>query len=356
MLGALVYQSRERQNPGCTAATRLGRSDGQYQDMSGSSNRRVAAFAWLVLVYNLGVILWGAYVRATGSGAGCGDHWPLCNGVVIPRDASTATLIEFSHRLTSGLALISVVALLVGVRRVCPPGHPARRGAGWTVFFMLTEAAVGAGLVLFQLVADDASTARAMFMAVHLVNTFILVAWLSLTAWWLSGGAGLTLRDRAGSAIALGGLSFALLLVGVSGAIAALGDTLFPQGSVAEALAADLSPTSHLFIRLRILHPTLAALTALILVVLPGRLARHHGWGARMLATTVASLATVQVLLGLLNVALLAPVWMQLVHLLAADLLWIAFVLFGAQVLSVPAAQGNAISARASSPTAVRTT
>jgi heme a synthase len=115
--------------------------------------------------------------------------------VVIPRDPSLATLIEFSHRITSGVALIAVVVLLIWVWRVCGPGHPARRGAVWTVVFMLTEAAVGAGLVLFQLVADDASMARAMFMAVHLLNTFVLVAWLTLTAWWLSGG-----RRRAASA------------------------------------------------------------------------------------------------------------------------------------------------------------
>jgi heme A synthase len=307
--------------------------------MSAVAIRRLAAFAWIVLAYNIGVILWGAYVRATGSGAGCGDHWPLCNGVVIPRDASTATIVEFSHRLTSGLALISVVALLVWVRSACAPGHPARKGAAWTVFFMLTEAAVGAGLVLFQLVADNASMARAMFMSVHLVNTFILVASLSLTAWWLTGGSPIAVRHRPASATALGVFAGALLLVGVSGAVAALGDTLFPHGSLSEALAADLSPASHLMVRLRILHPTLAALTALALVLAPSRLARDHGASARTLATAVSSLATVQVLLGLLNVALLAPVWMQLVHLLAADLLWIAFVLFGAQLLALPAAQ-----------------
>ena len=124
---------------------------------------RFARYSWITLAYNIAVILWGAYVRATGSGAGCGEHWPLCNGVVIPRDPSVATLIEYSHRITSGFALIAVVVLLVWVWRACAPGHPARRGAVWTVVFMLTEAAVGAGLVLFQLVADNASMARAMF-------------------------------------------------------------------------------------------------------------------------------------------------------------------------------------------------
>ena len=303
----------------------------------------LARFAWGLLAYNLGVILWGAYVRATGSGAGCGEHWPLCNGVAIPRDASTATLIEFSHRRTSGFALIGVVVLLVLVRRACPPGPPARRGAVWTLVFMLTEAAVGAGLVLFQLVADNATMARAMFMAVHLLNTFVLIAWLTLTAWWLSGGFPVTAGGSGRVTLGLSAATIGLLLVGISGAVAALGNTLYPDGSLAEGLAADLSPASHVLIRLRIFHPSLAVITGVGLILGASRIAKGRGAGPLRLARIVATLATVQLALGALNVILLAPVWMQLVHLLAADLLWIAFVMLGASTLAavspgVPAA------------------
>ena len=322
-----------------------------------TSLSRLATFAWAVLAYNIGVILWGAYVRATGSGAGCGDHWPLCNGVVIPRDPSVATLIEFSHRITSGFALIGVVVLLVWVWRACAPGHPARRGAVWTVVFMLTEAAVGAGLVLFQLVADNASMARALFMAVHLLNTFILVGWLTLTAWWLSGGRPVSLRLHSGRSAAFAAATFGLLLVGVSGAVAALGNTLYPDGSLAEGLAADLSPTSHFLIRLRILHPTFAVLTSVGLIFGASRLAKGAGDTARRLAGQVAALSGIQLLAGAVNLILLAPVWMQLVHLLIADLLWIAFVLLGAATLAVPSTAsvrpaepiGRAVTARVSS-------
>ena len=302
-----------------------------------SSLSRLARFAWGVLAYNIAVILWGAYVRASGSGAGCGEHWPLCNGVVLPRDPSTATLIEFSHRITSGLALIAVVVLLVWVWRACAAGHPARRAASWTVFFMLTEAAVGAGLVLFQLVADNATMARAMFMAVHLLNTFVLLGWLTLTAWWLSGGAAVSVREHRGRAAVLTIASAGLLLVGASGAVAALGNTLYPDASLAEGLAADLSATSHFLIRLRILHPTFAVLTAVGLLFGAPRLAHAaHGPAAR-LARIVAGLAGTQLLLGALNVILLAPVWTQIMHLLVADLLWIAFILFGASILATHA-------------------
>jgi len=302
----------------------------------------LARTAWLVLVYNLAVIAWGAYVRATGSGAGCGNHWPLCDGRVVPRSLGAATLIEYSHRITSGLALLAVVGLLVWVRRVCPRGHPARRGAAMSLVFILTEALVGAGLVLFELVADNATMARAMFMAVHLGNTFVLVAWLTLTAWWLSGGDEVSVRERPGPAWSVAGLMAALLLVGVSGSIAALGDTLFPARSLTAALAADLSASSHLLIRLRVLHPALAIATTVLLVVVGPMLGRRAGNDqARRYGRLVGLVAAVQVVVGVLNVLLLAPVWMQLVHLLVADLLWIALVLLGATVLRSTGVRGG---------------
>ena len=298
---------------------------------------RLAKFAWAVLAYNIGVILWGAYVRATGSGAGCGEHWPLCNGVVLPREPTAATIIEFSHRITSGLALLSVITLLVLVWRAYAPGHPARKGAAWTVAFMLTEAAVGAGLVLFQLVADNATMARAMFMAVHLLNTFVLMAWLTLTAWWVSGGAPVSLRGSGSRAVALAVATAGLMLVGMSGSVAALGNTLYPDGSLAEGLAADLSPTSHFLIRLRILHPAFAVLTGVGLMFGAPRIGRRATGPTPPFARAVSTLSALQIALGALNVILLAPVWMQIVHLFVADLLWIAFVLLGANAVAVKA-------------------
>ena len=295
--------------------------------------KKLTRFGWGVLVYNLGVILWGAYVRATRSGAGCGAHWPLCNGEVVPSTPTTEMLVEFSHRASSGLALVSVIVLLGWTWRACGPGHPARRGALWAAFFMLTEAAVGAGLVLFRLVADNASMARALFMSVHLVNTFALLACLTLTAWWLSGGTRLRTQGRGSVAGWLAAGVGAMVLAGVSGAVAALGDTLYPPGSLAEALAADLSATSHLLIRLRIFHPAITISTAVALIA-AGLIVRRLASGpSARLGAAVAMLALVQVAGGLLNVLLLAPVWMQIVHLLIADALWISYVLMGAALL-----------------------
>jgi heme A synthase len=303
---------------------------------------RLARFAWAVLAYNVAVIVWGAYVRASGSGAGCGAHWPLCNGEVLPRAERIATLIEFSHRLTSGVALISVVVLFVWTWRACRRGHPARSAAALSLFFMLSEAGVGAGLVLFRLVADNASFARAMFLAVHLVNTFTLLACLTTTAWWLSGGARLRLQKRWGDAVYVALLCGGVLIASTSGAVAALGDTLYPSTSLSEGLWADLSVTSHILIRLRVLHPILAVAAALALIASAPRLAAGQGRTAGRFARGVSTLASLQIALGILNVFLLAPVWLQLLHLLVADAVWVALILLGATVLGEPAVEGSA--------------
>lgn len=291
----------------------------------------VSRFAWGVLAYNLLVILWGAYVRASGSGAGCGAHWPMCNGEVIPRSPTAQTIIEFTHRATSGVALLAVFALLVWLFRAKPKGHPARRFAVWSTIFILLEAAIGAGLVLFELVAGDRSLARGYAMGAHLVNTFFLLGALCLTALHADP---LERRrsDRFPVLVTLG--LVAVILTGVTGGIAALGDTLFPAHSLAHALAQDLSAQSHLFLRLRISHPIVAVLSAAFLVYVATTSYRRAGEGprAQRLSVLLGALVCAQVLLGLVNLALLAPVPLQLLHLLVADLIWIALVLLGAEL------------------------
>ncbi len=298
---------------------------------------KLARYAWFVLAWNVVVILWGAYVRATGSGAGCGAHWPLCNGEVVPRAPTAEMLVEFSHRLSSGLALVLVIVLAVWVWRTVAASHPARRAALASLIFIVTEAMLGAGLVLFRLVAKDESLARAMVMPLHLVNTLVLLLCLTLTAHFLSGGAPVAVSGRTRTFGILVALLVLLIGVGKTGAIAALGDTLYPSSSLLDGFKADLSPTTDLLLRLRILHPALGIAVAAVLVfgtgTLPLAATDRRGRSARR---AVVALAVVQVALGVVNVWLLAPVWMQLTHLLVADLLWIALVLLAASALARP--------------------
>jgi cytochrome c oxidase assembly protein subunit 15 len=296
---------------------------------------KLSRFAWFVLAWNVVVILWGAYVRATGSGAGCGAHWPLCNGEVVPLAPSTGMLIEFSHRLSSGLALAAVIVLAAWIWRTVAAGHPARRAAIAALVFIVVEALLGAGLVLFRLVANDESLARAMVMPLHLANTLVLLLCLTLTAHFLSGGAPVAISGRTRTFGILVALLVLMIGVGKTGAIAALGDTLYPASSLLDGFRADLAPTTNLLLRLRILHPALGVAVAAMLVfgtaAVPLVAADRRG---RLARRAVAALAIVQVLLGFVNVWLLAPVWMQLTHLLVADLLWIALVVLTASALA----------------------
>jgi heme A synthase len=296
---------------------------------------RFAKFAWGVLAYNLLVILWGAYVRASGSGAGCGSHWPLCNGQVIPLSPRIETLVEFTHRLSSGLSLALVAGLVVWAVRLFPENHPARKASIASGIFIVTEALIGAGLVLFKLVAHDESLARAFSISLHLINTFLLLASLTLTAWWSMGGVPLQVKGQGGLLALLGLGAAAVLIIGVSGALTALGDTLFPVNSLAEGLQQDFSPTAHFLIRLRLLHPSLAVVSSAYLLVLVGLLGvRSASPLSLQLGRLLSALIAVQVIAGFVNVFLLAPTWMQLVHLLLADSLWIAFILYANTRLS----------------------
>jgi heme A synthase len=294
-------------------------------------------YAWAVLAYNLLVIVWGAYVRASGSGAGCGSHWPLCNGSVLPRAPQIETMIELTHRVTSGLALILVIILVIRAFRNYPQRHRVRYASLASLFFILTEALIGAGLVLFEYVAQNTSIARAFWMSGHLINTFLLLAALSLTAWWAREGPAVQWDQRA-IVILLAACALGMLVLGVSGAVAALGDTLFPSSSLAEGIRQDLTATSHILLRLRILHPLIAVAVGAFLIAVSfhtrSRTCLKTQREVRVLSTILIVMVVVQLVAGLVNLLLLAPIWMQLVHLLLSNLVWIALVLLGAASLA----------------------
>lgn len=312
---------------------------------------KFAKYAWGVLVYNLVVILWGAYVRATGSGAGCGSHWPLCNGEVIPRAPQIETVIEFTHRLTSGVALLLVIGLIIWAFRLYPKGHPVRLGTGLSLFFIITESLLGAGLVLFKLVDQDTSTTRAVAGALHLINTFLLVGALALTAWWASGGRPVQLGSQRTWQIVVGIALAAMLLLGASGAVTALGDTLFPATSLAEGLQQKFSPTAHFLVRLRLFHPIIAvAVGAYIIIVMSVINARRPDPLTRQFSRAFMVLYGVQLVVGAVNVVLLAPVWLQLLHLLISDLLWIILILFAASAFAQKVTSPEVNSLRSASP------
>jgi heme A synthase len=299
--------------------------------------RWFARASWSVLAYTIGVIVWGAFVRASKSGAGCGDHWPDCKGRIIPSFADTATLIEYVHRVTSGVSGLLVLGLAVASLFATPRGHVVRRYALLSAVFIVTESALGMLLVKFQYVAEDASVGRAIWMALHLVNTFLLLAWMTLVAWYGSGRPHAPLRSSGALGKAMFAALGAALVVATFGAQAALADTLFPAASIAHGVAQDMTPGGHFLLKLRMFHPIVALGLAVYLVVaLSAASAMRPTARVKRLSTLVFVLLGVQIAFGFVNLAFLAPVWMQLLHLLNADLLWVTLVVLTAASIAAP--------------------
>jgi len=304
------------------------------KDIPSRAKQRFARASWGALGFTIFVILWGAFVRATGSGAGCGSHWPLCNGEVLPQDPTTHTVIEFTHRTTSGLSLLLVLGLFFWARKIYPSAqHFVRRMARFSLIGMILEALLGAGLVLLELVAEDKSVTRAVSISLHLVNTSFLTAAMTL----LASGAS---RDRKGEPLralwvtpslrkrAISVMS-TFLALGAAGAITALGDTLFKAESLAQGIQMDLAPGAHFLLRLRVIHPVLAILWGvgsmswLLGLRYPGNPLGLMAKPARVAALFILS----NLLLGGLNLLLLAPTQLQIAHLAMANLIWIQLIL-----------------------------
>lgn len=288
----------------------------------GSSRFTIAA--WLFCGYLVAVILFGAWVRISYSGDGCGSNWPTCHGELVPSAPATATLIEFIHRVTSGLCgLFGLILLSWSWKRY--GWNAVTRACALTLLFIVFEGAIGAGLVLGELVADDDSVARAVVIALHLTNTLALTAFAALAA-WRSGQAeppSFLARRRTAFAIAL----VLVVVTAMSGAVTALGDTLFPKDSVLRTglfaeVAADLSAGNHFLVRLRIVHPALAVVGAGYLLWLLAGVASSNRW-----AEVAMYLVSAEVVLGFLNLGLAAPGWLQILHLLVAQALWMSLIL-----------------------------
>ena len=287
---------------------------------------QVVRFAWATLCWNVAVVLWGSYVRATGSGAGCGNRWPLCNGDVVGASAKTQTIVEFTHRITSAISLLMVTGLVVWCWRVTKKGNWARYSAVLAAAFLANEALLGAALVLLRHVGNDQSAGRILFLCLHFGNTLLLLATLALTAAWLSSGSRIFTfigKWREVGSVGLGLL--ATVVTGITGAVAALADTLYPVTSLPSSLAQDFSSGTPTLLRVRLLHPAVATVAACyVLWIILRRSTGRNRFSRSAIALII--LLFVQVGIGMTNVLFLAPVWLQVVHLFVADVLWVLLV------------------------------
>jgi heme A synthase len=298
------------------------------------SSRALKTLSIASIAFTLLVILWGAFVRKTHSGAGCGEHWPLCNGVYVPLDPSIETLIEYSHRLSSGIAFLLVLLVFVLAQFQLDRGHPAKRPAFLSLVFMIIEALLGAGLVIFGLVDSNDSYVRAIAVSVHLANTFVLLGFMAQTSLVLTKAKvppkGVLLKNPVNAFFAL-----LLMVIASFGAVAALGNTLFPAANLAEGMASRLVNDAHFLEKLKVFHPLLAVVGGLsIVAVVQYRMAKkdktekkeNNSESESLAGSVLSGLIICNIAFGAFDVLLLAPTWLSMIHLFMADLIWISFI------------------------------
>lgn len=314
-----------------------------------SSSLRLRRWAYILLSYTILVILWGAWVRISHSGDGCGDTWPLCHGKVLPQIGQVAgkTWVEYAHRFTSGLYGIFVFLLFLWVRKVNSKESvpSAYRWIFWVLVFMITEALLGAKLVLFGLVNSNQSFWRVLAMSLHQLNSFLLVGftvrflaatfekeYLNLvpifhfenSANAKSVSDPITIKAIFSKPVFLA----CFLIIAVTGAWAALSTTLFPSTSLLEGFNRDMDSSSHFVLKIRILHPLLGLFLGSVLIFGLYRLSFKVNEFLRRIAITGSALIGLGIIFGFLTLILMSPTPLKIVHLLLAHALWSNAVFF----------------------------
>ncbi len=297
-------------------------------------NLTFVRFAWLNLLFNLFVIVWGGFVGASGSGDGCGTSWPLCQQLVTVETRSWETFVEFFHRMTSGLALIFVVILAIWAFRKFQKGHPGRRYSAYAVAFMFIESLLGAALVIFRWVDTNLSVARAIVQPIHLTNTFLLMAAIALTAWYASRKTIPKLTFHRLESLFIIFALIGLVVVSSFGTIASLASTIFPSESFFEGVQQDFARQVHFLIRLRIWHPLLATAVGLFIVHLGDTFKARfpNSTQIKRLVHALWVLYGLQYVLGSFNAVLLAPIGLQMVHLTMAHLIWLNLIFLAVEL------------------------
>ncbi len=295
---------------------------------------RIHILSWTMLWLTVAVVIGGALVRATDSGAGCGESWPICGGQIIPEIGNYHTAIEVSHRLMTGLLGFVLIAVFLLVRRNYDKTHRLRRAVFAAGVLLIIESLLGASLVLFGWVEFDASIARLIVVPIHLVNTFLLIGAMALVAFFAGGGNGFRLNlSRAQDKVIVGGLAI-ILIIGATGALNALADTLIKSDTLRTAAAGEVLVTESVLRQIRTIHPFTAIIGGLALYMLVRFLATGASRRVSLLALGVQGIIWLQFVVGLLNIALDVPLEIQLIHLFVADVLWISFVLIGFHLLT----------------------
>ncbi|MBS1727133.1 MAG: protoheme IX farnesyltransferase [Armatimonadetes bacterium] len=298
-----------------------------------AGNPAFAAFSWFFLVYNFLVVAWGVFLRSMGFGDGCGANWPLCTGPKDPAKGSIATLIESSHRFSTELVGLLALIMVIWAFRAFSKGHPARWASSVVLAFTCVEALIGRYLVVKGLVTSNATVERAQWMGLHVLSTFMLLGSIAVAALAASEIRPIRLKSQGtvGWLLAFGFIG--TMLLGVSGAISAFGHQVRPD---VEGLSEMLKPTAFWANKLAVAHPVGSASISLYLLLMcslvqhlrPDRFVKN---ASKMLIGALV----IQLAVGALNIFFKAPVGLQMVHLVLADLNWVTVVVLAVAAFGV---------------------
>ena len=270
------------------------------------------------LILSIFSIIAGAVVRATGSGDGCGSSWPTCNGRVIPSLNSASEQIEFSHRAISGLLLIVTIAIFIKSFNNSVTSLQ-KKVINYLTFFVILEALIGAVIVLYEWVGMNSSIPRIAAVPLHLVNTFGLLAMYTII-FKLTQNPEIKISNLIDRKFKI--ITFLFILTGATGSIAALADVLFPSESFIAGIVEDFDSTSEILTRLRVLHPIVSTVLSFMLFNESKRLEDKFN----LKTNQIKILVIIGVTLGVLNVFININIFLSVVHLLVADLLWITYI------------------------------
>ena len=279
---------------------------------------KVESYAKAGLLLSIASILAGAFVRATGSGDGCGATWPTCKGKIIPALSDTSELIEFSHRSVSGVLLVVTLIIFAKTRKF-QKDSLVRIVTNYLTFFVIFEALIGAVIVIFEWVGLNSSLPRIIAVPIHLVNTFGLLGSYAILYKILQDDLQ-NIKNMFNKNFLL--ISSLFLLSGATGSITALADVLFPSASFVEGFLADFDRTSEVLTRLRILHPIISSTLSIVLYVYATGIRKKYNVKVKTLQTLIL----IAVFLGVINVLSNIVLPLSILHLAIADFLWISYI------------------------------
>jgi heme A synthase len=290
-------------------------------------------YSLFLLVYSIFAITFGAVVRATGSGAGCGSNWPFCQDEVNLTASQMETVIDFTHRLSSGLTIIFVLILLVWVFKIYEKKSKIRSAARFVFFFVIVQTLIGAGLILFNPVGENSSIIKALIITLHLVNSFFLLASNAILYEWVKDGEPKKLLVTKNAKQLFTLMAILFLVLGASGTITALGDTIFSDNLLTQGVKQNFSGENFL-LQLRVYHPIIAVMIGLgIYFIYNNFLKKSKNEKLNRYSKCLAGLFLSQLFFGVLTLILNSPIWMQLIHLFLAEIIWIIFILWINQIV-----------------------